>query len=255
MKRQSALILLDKPVTPDIDAIMEALHQRHPVIEANPFIECANHTASAVGMWLIKCAGKVAAVRYNPERVPEDEPLIVLSEWHWPQAREAYKRHQVNIHISTVEKDEDQLSLARVVTAIAGSVIDTVPGGLAVIYNDKVMQHAELWQKLSTLALAPTPRCPLELWVFLNPYNYEGGNLITTIGLSAFTGREIELEGGEDRNAAAQCAATTALFLLDNNAPVQDGDTITFPEKGQYKVHLQNSDRFERLPVYLIRHA
>lgn len=114
-------------------------------------------------MWLIKCAGKVAAVRYNPHRVPDDEPLIALSERHWPEARESFDRHQANIHSSTVEGGEDQLLLARVVTAVVGALIDAIPNVLAVIYNNKVMQSAALWQKLSGFTFEPAPKYPLQL--------------------------------------------------------------------------------------------
>lgn len=44
MKRQSAFILLGKFVAPDIDTIVEALHKRHPRIEASRFVgsrECS----------------------------------------------------------------------------------------------------------------------------------------------------------------------------------------------------------------------
>lgn len=203
-------------------------------------------------MWLIKLAGKVATIRYNPERVPEDEPLISLAEWHWPEARTAFKRHKANIHVSTVEKDDDPLLLARIVTAVVGALVDITPSSLAVIYNNKVMQNVELWKALSIHAFQNSSNYLLQLWLFFNPYKYDRGELISTIGLSGFVDREIEFDGYQGRFSTAEKTRLLASLILERKVHLTDGDEIRFSESETYNLYLRNSTRFQEFPVFLV---
>jgi hypothetical protein len=78
---------------------------------------------------------------------------------------------------------------------------------------------------------------------------------VITVGLRNFIGREIEMEArDEDWGLVQQTAGNLALYFLDDDVTVEDGDTFSNPdyEDVQIPMRFRDSARYEGTPVIAI---
>jgi len=142
------------------------------------------------------------------------------------------------------------LPAARVMTAVIGTLIATIPQCCAVVWNGKVARPTDLWLDMSSRSFAPFPDYPSTLWVDVLPFRSDAGIGAVTVGLSAFAEREIEFET-QKLTLAALMDKVDGLtdYLIEHGLVVKDGDTFGANMRERFRVRYKNSQRFDGLPV------
>jgi hypothetical protein len=170
----------------------------------------------------------------------------------WPQARSVAARHRGHLIVSVLGQSQRTLPTARLMTAVIGALIATVPQCCAVVWNGKVARPSDLWLDLSARCFAPFPDYPSSLWVDILPFRSEPGIGAVTMGLSAFADREIEFETRKLTFAALVDKVNgLAVYLVEHGLVVKDGDTFGRDSHERFTIRYKNSDRFEGLPIFL----
>jgi hypothetical protein len=105
----------------------------------------------------------------------------------------------------------------RLTTAFVGAALEALPGCLAVAWCGKVGRSPKMWIEQSRRAFEPFPDHPFGLWMEI--VHFRCGETIGayTVGLSAFTGREIEFEvDGLEKRAVTVRVAELSSYLIAN---------------------------------------
>lgn len=245
-----ALVLLNKPVTPDMSAVAKVLHARHP--------ELATETADDEGAQpvqantpLIRCGNELVAVMSMPAPIPQDAGLWERAARTWPEGKAVATRHRGHVIVSLLGKGERPLIAARLTTAVIGALVATVPECCGVVWAGRVARPADVWLEQSRWSLAPYPDYPFRLWVDILPFRSGEKIGAITMGLSAFVGREIEFVTGKlALSALFDKVAGLSAYLIEHGNVVKDGDTIGASASERIAVRYKNSDVFGGLPVF-----
>jgi Domain of unknown function (DUF4261) len=249
MDRPMAFVLLDRPVAPDMAAVVAAIVRRHPGTPAS--VPGEAKPGQRNDSPLLLCAGEFVVVMSMPAPVPRDDGVIARAAAAWPQARATFDRHRAHLIVSTLGTSEHPLRLARPVTAVVGALIAAVPGCLGVVWG-QVAHPAERWLGMSRAAFAPYPEFPFKLWVGIHPFGYGSSVGAVTSGLAAWVGREVEFEGdGLDLSKIVDKVAGLAAYLIERGSVIGDGETFGASGDERIQVHHAMSNRFSGLPVLL----
>lgn len=136
-------------------------------------------------------------------------------------------RHRGHLIVSMLGQNQRPLVAARVITAVIGALIATMPGCCAVVWDGRVARPARLWLDMSRWSFAAFPDYPFTLWIDIQPF--QSGTKIgaVTMGLSAFVGREIEFESSRlTLPMLIDKVAGLAVYLVEHGNVIKDGDTI-----------------------------
>ena len=245
-----SFVLLSRPVTPDMSAVVKALHLRHPELAPEPADDDELQPAQANSP-LIRCGNEFVAVMSMPAPIPQDPGLWARAARTWPESEAVATDHQGHIIVSLLGKSERPLVAARLTTAVIGALIATVPECCGVVWAGRVARAADLWLEASPWSLAPYPDYPFRLWVDILPFRSGAKIGAITIGLSAFVGREIEFVTGKlALPALFEKVAGLSVYLIEHGNVVKDGDTIGASASERIAVRYKNSDVFGDLPVF-----
>ncbi|MDE2377384.1 DUF4261 domain-containing protein [Bradyrhizobium sp.] len=253
MSNPLALVLLEKPVTPDMSAVTRALHARHPELRTE---FGGREDQSPAGSPLIRCGDHLVAVMSMPAPIPEDAGLWSRTTTTWPDGKMVAARHRGHLIVSALGQGEKRLPAARTSTAVVGALIAAIPECCGVVWDAKVARPARLWLDMSRQSFAPFPDYPFTLWVDILPFRTETGIGAVTMGLSAFAGREIEFETEKlTLRAMLDKVAGLAAYLVEHGPVVSDGDTIGSSETERFTVRHMTSPQFSGLPVLFVSAA
>ncbi|MHB0768802.1 DUF4261 domain-containing protein [Bradyrhizobium sp. 5.13L] len=242
-----ALVLLDKPVTPDMSAVGRMLRSRHPDLATEPGEDVQPHQADSP---LIRCGNELVAVMSMPAPIPEDAGLWARAAMTWPESKAVAARHRGHMIVSLLGKAAQPLVAARITTAVIGALIATVPECCGVVWAGQVARPADLWRETSIRSFAPYPDYPFRLWVDILPFRSGAKIGVVTMGLSAFVDREIEFVSGKlALSALLDNVAGLSVYLIEHGSVVKDGDTIGASASERIQVRYKNSDAFGGLPV------
>jgi hypothetical protein len=241
-QRLISLVLLNRPMTPDMNAVAEAIRGRYPDIPVSVLSEAAEQA-------LIVCGGKIVVVMSIPAQAPQDEDVMVRAGATWPQVRETFKRHRAHLVVAMMEDDADPQEAARIVTAVIGGLLAVVPGCLGVIWGGRVANPADRFLDMSKQAFAPSPGFPFMLWISIHPFRQGATFGAVTHGLMSFAGREIEFEGGRDLPGVLNKVAGLASYLIQHGDVIKDGQTFGASETERLKVRHAISREIAGLPV------
>lgn len=245
-----ALVLLNKPVTPDMSAVAKVLHVRHPEL-ATETAASEEEQPSQANSPLIRCGNEFVAVMSMPAPIPQDPGLWARAARTWPESEAVATNHQGHIIVSLLGKSERPLIAARLTTAVIGALIATVPECCGVVWASRVARAADLWLEASRWSLAPYPDYPFRLWVDILPFRSGAKIGAITMSLSAFVGREIEFVTGKlALPALFEKVAGLSVYLIEHGNVVKDGDTIGASASERIAVRYKNSDVFGGLPVF-----
>lgn len=189
-----ALVLLERPVTPDMVALAEAVRTRHPQLATKMDEGASEVRQGSAGGSVLRCGDQLVAVMSMPAPIPQDLGLWSRATRAWPEANTVAARHRGHLIVSVLGQDQPLLSKARLMTAVIGALIATVPECCAVVWDAKVARPADLWLHLSRQSFAPFPDYPFPLWVDVLPFRSQKGIGAVTMGLAAFVDREIQFE-------------------------------------------------------------
>jgi hypothetical protein len=168
----------------------------------------------------------------------------------WPQAPAVLAGHGAHLIVAIFGYVENRLREARVVTAVIGGLLDTVPGCSAVMWAARVARPAALWKDQSRTALAPYPDYPIMLWIDIVPVRTGVGMDAVTIGLSSFADREIEFEvGRHDPADVLGKVAGLAGYLIEHGNVIKDGDTFGDSEAELIRIKHAVSGRLGGVPI------
>jgi hypothetical protein len=247
MEPQLAFVLLEHFVTPDMQAVAEAIRSRHPgTLVSLP----EPHGASSP---IIVCAGEIVVVMSMPAPGPRDDVAVSMASATWPEARAAFDRHRAHLILSNMSKRQDSLQMARVATAVVGGLIAAVPGCIGVLWGGRVAHPAERWLEMSQAAFNPYPDFPFMLWIGIRRFRDQSTIGAVTYGLSSFVGREIEFEGnGMDSASIVTKVAGLAVYLIERGSVIPDGNTFGADQTERIKVHHATSRRFADMPILLV---
>ncbi|WP_018319204.1 DUF4261 domain-containing protein [Bradyrhizobium sp. WSM2793] len=245
-----ALVLLDNPVTPDMSAVAEVLHARHPEL-ATETMDDGRAPQARANSPLIRCGNELVAVMSMPAPIPDDQGLWARAATTWPESKAMAARHRGHMIVSMLGKSEQPLVAARITTAVIGALIATMPECCGVVWAGRVARPADLWREMSRDSFAPYPDYPFRLWVDILPFRTGAKIAAVTMGLSAFVGREIEFVTGKlTLSALFDKVVGLAVYLIEHGSVVKDGDTIGASASERIQVRHKNSDAFGGLPVF-----
>jgi hypothetical protein len=244
-----ALVLLKSPATPDMGALAEAIRARHPELPVE--VEGGREEGARQGSPLIRCGNELVAVMSMPAPIPEDTGLWSRASPIWPQAQAVAARHRGHLIVSVLGKNPRRLPTARLTTAVIGALIATMPQCCAVVWNGKVARPADLWLDMSSQSFAPYPDYPVSLWIDILPFRSETGIGAVTMGLSAFSEREIQFETHKLPLATLiNKVDGLAVYLVEHGPVVKNGDTFGGSARECFTVRYRNSGQFDGLPVF-----
>lgn len=247
------LVLLESPATPDMVALAAALRTRHPELATQMDDGgAAGVRQGSAGASVIRCGDQLITVMSMPTPIPHDPGLWSRATTAWPEASDVAARHRGHLIVSVLGQKQQSLPTARLLTAVLGALIATMPQCCAVVWDGKVVRPADLWLHLSRQSYAPFPDYPFTLWVDVLPFRSESGIGAVTMGLTAFVGREIEFETSRLTLAAMiEKVAGLAVYLIEHGDVLGDGDTFGGDAHERIAVRYKNSDRFNGMPVFL----
>jgi hypothetical protein len=153
-----SFVLLDNPATPDMSAVAEVLHARHPELAGEQPAQQARANSP-----LIRCGNDLVAVMSMPAPIPHDQGLWAGAATTWPESKAVAGRHRGHLIVSTLGKGEQSLLAARITTAVIGALIETLPEACGVVWAGRVARPAELWVEMSRESFAPFPDYPFRL--------------------------------------------------------------------------------------------
>lgn len=246
-------VLLESPATPNMVALAAALRSRHPELAAKlddggaPGIR-----QNSAGASVIRFGDQLITVMSMPTPIPQDPGLWSRAAAAWPEAKAVAARHRGHLIVSVLGPKQQLLPTARLMTAVLGALIATMPQCCAVVWDGKIARPADLWLHLSTQSYAPFPDYPFALWIDVLPFRSERGIGAVTMGLSAFVDREIEFETSSlTLGALIKKVLGLAIYLVEYGRVLRDGDTFGGDARERIAVRYKNSDRFNGMPVYL----
>jgi hypothetical protein len=244
-----ALVLLEKPATPDMAEVARALRVRHPELASE--VEGGDAQVAPSDSPLIRCGNELVAVMSMPAPIPEDPGLWQRAATTWPESKAVAARHRGHVIVSTLGQSQQPLIAARATTAVIGALIATMPECSGVVWTGKVARPARLWLEMSSDSFAPYPDYPFSLWVDVLPYRSGAKIGAISVGLSAFVGREIEFVTSKLKlSALVDKVAGLSVYLIEHGNVVKDGDTIGTSATERIKVRYKSSDDFGGLPVF-----
>ncbi|AWM08805.1 DUF4261 domain-containing protein [Bradyrhizobium symbiodeficiens] len=245
-----AFVLLENPVTPDMSAVAEVLHARHPELATESMDDGRVQQARASSP-LIRCGNELVAVMAMPAPIPDDDGLWARAATTWPESKAVAARHRGHLIVSMLGKSEQPLVAARITTAVIGALIATMPEACGVVWAGRVARPADLWLETSSYSFAPYPDYPFRLWVDI--LLFRSGDKIgaVTMGLTAFVGREIEFVTGKlTLPELFDKVAGLSVYLIEHGSVVKDGDTMGTSASERIQVRYKSSDAFGGLPVF-----
>ena len=210
---------------------------------------------------LIRAGDHLMVILSMPAPMPFDQRLWQQASWIWPEALQAVERHRAHLIISTMGSavggaEAAKLSTiesTRLTTAVVGGLLETQPGCLGVAWGGKVGRSSEMWLEQSRLAFDPSPDHPFGLWMEIVPFRCGKTVGAYTVGLSAFTGREIEFEvDGLDQHTVTGRVAQLSSYLIANgpDAGIKNGAVFEADSEIDHPVAvLHRNSRFNIGPV------
>jgi hypothetical protein len=218
-----AYILLEDARLPDEETLIRTLRARHPDLRWSRSTVAPSDGAG--GPMFIRAGDHLMTIRMMPAPIPFDQQLWQRASWLWPEALHAAGRHRAHLIVSPMGPAESNAAVkalgfaenARLATAFVGAVVAALPGVVAVVWLGNVGRSPEMWLKQSRSAFAPYPDQPFALWMEIVPYRSGKTIGAYTVGLSAFTGREIEFEvDGLDQHTVTVRVAQLSAYLIGN---------------------------------------
>ncbi|MDD1535222.1 hypothetical protein C7U89_18370 [Bradyrhizobium sp. WBOS4] len=245
-----AFVLLDEPAMPDMSAVANVLHARHPDLASEAIGDGPSQQTQANSP-LIRCGRELVAVMSMPASVPHDQGLWARAATTWPESKAVAARHRGHVIVSMLGKSEQPLVAARGTTALIGALIATMPEACGVVWAGRVARPADLWLEMSRDAFAAFPDYPFRLWVDILPFRSGARIGAVTVGLSAFVDREIEFVTARlTLSALFDKVAGLAVYLIEHGSVVKDGDTIGASASERIRVRHKESDAFGGMPVF-----
>ncbi|WP_298872371.1 hypothetical protein [uncultured Bradyrhizobium sp.] len=257
MTNPVAFILLDDSHLPDEAILIQTLRRRHPGLRW----DTSPTTAKTDGVRLIRAGDHLIAILLMPAPLPFDQRLWQQASWVWPDAFDAVGRHRAHLIVSmmgsavegTKTPELDITESTRRLTAIVGGICEAQPDCLGVVWSGKVGRSREMWLEQSRRAFDPYPDQPFGLWVEIVPFRSGDTIGAYTVGLTAFTGREIEFEvDGLDERTVIGRVAQISSYLIANglDAALQSGQVFDADSEINHRVGvLHRNSRFNLGPV------
>ncbi|MGY3036243.1 hypothetical protein ACVIIV_005413 [Bradyrhizobium sp. USDA 4354] len=196
-----------------------------------------------------------------PAPIPFDQQLWERASWLWPEAFHAAGRHRAHLVVApmgsaesnTETKALDFAENTYLTTAFVGAVVAALPGVVAVVWRGNVGRSPEMWLEQSRSAFDSYPDQPFALWMEVVPYRSGKTIGAYTVGLSAFTGREIEFEvDGLNQHAVTARVAQLSAYLIGNgpDAGPKSGSVFEADSEIDHRVAvLHRNSRFNIGPV------
>lgn len=252
--RPIAVAMFERPYEPDQRALVAAIRSRHPDLSVEVCNPEVLEVEAAMQAPLIRCGGEIVTLLSLPGPVlpHSDNPIWIRASGVWPQARAAGVRHRGHVLISSIGTRSPRLRTARILTAVAGSLMAAGPGSCAVAWDGRTARSAEMWSTLARNAFAPfpDPGHPFMLWIDIVPFRSDGAFGAVTNGLFAFVAREIEFETDKpDLGDVLTNVSGLAAYLIEYGPVVHDGNTFGASERERTTVRHVTSTRFAGLPV------
>ncbi|MBW7974941.1 hypothetical protein [Bradyrhizobium sp. BR 10289] len=254
-----AYILLEDARLPDEAALIRTLRIRHPEMQWSGSPVAPGDGAD--GPMFIRAGDHLMTILMMPAPIPYDQQLWQRASWLWPEAFHRAGRHRAHLVVAPMGSAENNAETkalgyaenAHLTTAFVGAVVAALPGVVAVVWQGNVARSPEMWLEQSRSAFAPYPDQPFALWIEIVPYRSGKTVGAYTVGLSAFTGREIEFEvdGLDQRSVTARVAQFSA-YLIGNgpDAVPKSGAVFEADSEIDHRVAvLHRNSRFNIGPV------
>jgi hypothetical protein len=250
MQRQTAVVMLDRPISIDLQAVVDAMRRRYPGVA----VEAAGEWDEPDGArgHLLHCDGDPVGILNFAGPVPWEPQteVWVRAARTWEQAPLVEANHGAHVIVGRYGGAKDPLREARVITGAIGGLLDVVPEGAGVIWCSRVARSAELWKDVSRTIFAPYPDCSIQLWIDLIEQRVGGVVDAATIGLRSFVGREIEWEVGRlGLREVFGNVIRLASYLVEHGDVMEDGAVLDGTECKRFILRHARSRRDDDQPV------
>jgi hypothetical protein len=252
--RPMAVVMLEQPWQVVASALATAIRSRHPDLAVEVCNPAAASGAEPMAP-LLRCGGELVSVLSLPGAVLPfaDDPTWLRASAIWPKGR-ADVRHHGHVMVVPVGTTAPRLQMARIVSAVAGALTAVAPGVRGVAWDGCIARPPEAWITDTRTAFAPFPGYPWGLWVDIVPFRSHGSVGAVTMGLSAFVGREIELETDPGNLPdILHKISGFSIYMIEHGLVVRDGHTFGVSETERLQVRHIDSTRFSGLPVFYAR--
>jgi hypothetical protein len=175
VSRPIAFVLLEAAATPDMPLLVEAMRRRHAEL---PWEIQQSEQGGALPF--IRCGGTLVVVMQVGAALPHDANLWRRAAMTWPAAPRVAESHRAHLIVSVMGEATNKLESARIVTAVIGGLIATVPGSCAVVWEVRVARSAQMWLEASRTAFAPYPHYPFTLWIDIMPFRSNPSSVMTS---------------------------------------------------------------------------
>ena len=180
---------------------------------------------------LFDVSGMTAAVTLYPFPVPRGEAeQCAKHNYLWPEAAQAAGRHRAQLLVSVLGRGADPREAG--VLQVKLTCAACHQAGVLGVYANGTVYQPEFYQEAAQAA--EEGALPLLNLVWFGLYRTEEGMGAYTEGMRSFGKDEIEVLGaGAQPGDLRGFLIDIALYVLEENITLQDGDTIGFSE-GQY---------------------
>ena len=203
----------------------------------------------------------LVAVMFIPLPLPQDayEQALRLDQFGlWPEAREIMGSHKAHYTVAVIGSPDDaegNLNAARMVTLVAGALVDLLPTTVALVFTEartitRPTRFASFAKNVAAM------RAPSSLWTSMAFFRGQpapnGKNTIgvMSVGLLPFIGREMEFTPAPVAlKELAERAFATAEYLILKGSVIKDGDTFGMSADEKIRVRYRDAGTRPGIPI------
>ncbi|MCA3585604.1 MAG: hypothetical protein IOD03_18195 [Methylocystis sp.] len=254
----TAMVALAGKATPSFGGIVATLRRLFPETMRN--VSPAPQDAGQEATMLVPVGTHVLTFMHMPFAIPPETLKGALdSEIVWDGARQAFAAHKSHFVVACLgEKGSDHDAVhrqMRLVSMGAAAIIETLQAlGVYFGHGEYVVEPGPFAREMHGLEQGGLP---VDQWVAIRLYpgpRYNPGRpevQVTTQGLSAFVGIELEIDPStKPVPELAAAALDTARFIIAKGLVFNQDDSIGSGPSPTWRIHTLNEGARTALPVY-----
>ena len=222
-----SFILLDK-FGFDKEALIENLKSQWGIVNERgegkqniPLTANGNSNAEVV---IMRQGNKEVIISYIPLKIPQDLKMAARTNYMWPQALAAAKKHKALIVVSVAGDKSELMDLAMLLAKVTAACC-SLKSASAVYMNDVLVQKDFYIKAASAIK---ENKLPLDCWIWFGIRKTKKGYSAYTSGLEAFGKDELEvLDADCEPEQLRKFVYDFADSILSQDLTLADGSSIS----------------------------
>ena len=177
-----------------------------------------------------------------PAPVPDEEAeLNAENNWRWEEAVEVTKTHKAHIVVAILGDEEDLILRGLLYTKIMATCCKQ-ENAIGVFTSGVVFEPSYY---MKSAEMIRDGELPIFNWVWFGLYWTTNGLSTYTYGMKVFGRYELEiLDADEDAGKLLSFISAVALYILQDDVELKDGETIGFSKDDIHKITLSKGVTF-----------